>query len=111
MENGQLVKVRVLLGHGNVQYASGGLKGIHKLRYYLYMISEDMDLKDTMTSAYSDLMQRDLRNEQNFFLSDVDPLCISDEKDGADNTMCGNTSKVQMTGESDENSAMNLWPD
>lgn len=58
----KLLRECVFFGHGNAQQAANGWKGNHVLRYHLYRILGDVDLRDADASAYSALIQRDVWN-------------------------------------------------
>lgn len=65
-------------------------------RYHLYLIPEDVDLKDVVAFAYGDLIQPEVPNSQVFPIGDVDSLYMSDEKKSADNNMYRKTFSVEM---------------
>lgn len=72
---------------------------------------EDVYLRDAEAFLCGDLMQCTVQNRREALLGDVDPLYLSHEKVGAKKNMCRNMVTVKMTGDSDENSATDLWPD
>lgn len=99
----------VFFGHGNKQNGVGGWKENHGMRYHLYLFSEDVELKFAVAFAYGDSMQRGVQNKREDLLGDMDFLYLPDEKERADTDVSKNMSSVEMTGERDENSAMELW--
>lgn len=58
-------------GHGKSQHAGGGWKGNRGLQYYLYLISEGVDLQDAVAIAYGSSMQCDVQNKREVHLGDV----------------------------------------
>lgn len=69
------------------------------MRLDLYLILEDVGLKDTVPFAYEGSMQRDVKNQREVHLGDVYPSYVSDEKHGADDSVSRNTAAVVMTAE------------
>lgn len=51
-----------------------------------------------------------MRNKCKVFLGDVNPLSMSDKKEGAHDNVPGNTIVVHMAEERDDNSAVGVWP-
>lgn len=43
---------------------------------YLYLTPEDVDLENTVTVAYRDSIQRDVRNIRDVLLGDVECTCL-----------------------------------
>lgn len=77
----------------------------------MYLIFRDIDPKDAVASAYDCSMQYNVQNKCKFVLGDMDSLCMSDEKKVADDSLPSNIIILKMSGESDENNAMDQWPD
>lgn len=61
MEEGRLPGECEFFAHGNVQHAYGRWKGIHDVRHYLYLISEDVESKNSVPVAYGDSMKCDIQ--------------------------------------------------
>lgn len=74
-----------------------GRKGNHGLNYHLYLIPEDLHLKNYVAFTYEDRLQREVRNKREALLRDVGPLYMSADKEVADNDMSRNTVGVEMT--------------
>lgn len=87
-----------------------GWKGNHPSWCHLYLVSEDVDLRDVVGFLCGDSTQREVQNKQELFVGDMDTLYSSDWNDFADDTMCRNTIIVAIMGERDVNSAIELWP-
>lgn len=66
--------------------------------HHLYLIPENINLKDVDPYAYSDSMQRDIHNKCKGPLSDIDPLYTSDEKEGTEHYLNSNSATVEMIG-------------
>lgn len=64
----------VSCGHGNVQHDGGGWKDKHVLRYQLYLIPEDMHMKDAVPFLYGDSTQSRMGSRRKVILRDVDAL-------------------------------------
>lgn len=97
MEDVRRPRECVFFGHGNVQHAGGGWEINHWLWYHLYLIPKDVDLKDAVTSAYGDSMQRNVQNKREIFLCDLDPYYLSNEKERAADNVSRNTTIMDMT--------------
>lgn len=65
----------------DVQHADDGWKQRHGSRFHLDMIVNDMKLKDVVTIADGDSIQRDVQNRHEASLDDVDPLFMSGDKE------------------------------
>lgn len=108
MKEMKLPKKCVLLGHWNEQHAGGGRKASHGLGYRLYLIPEDVDLKDAAAFTYRDSMQRDVQHEPEALLGDTGQLHNADRKEGAHNNVSRNTIPIERTEHRDENSALHM---
>lgn len=69
-----------------------------------------MGLKDTVSFAYDDSMQRDVRNECGVLSGDMDPLYLFDKEEGAGDKMSRDTVPVEMTEKGNQNSAIEQLP-
>lgn len=108
------VKLRrkcIFPGQGSVQHAGGVWKGDHGLRYHEYLLPEDMGLANAVSCACGDSMQREVRNKWEVLLGEVNPLCTSHDKEGADDTVSRTTICLEATGEGEEISAMDVLSD
>lgn len=56
-----------------MQQLGDGWNANDSQRCHLYPVLEDVDLKDAITFAYGDFMQRKVRNNREALLVDVDP--------------------------------------
>lgn len=110
MENVKLQMQCTFFGHGNLQQAGDEWKGNRGLRYFLYLISRDGDLKDAVQFGYGwfDAALRPEKREA--LLADVDRLYLCDEKDGDGDNNSRNTLTAKMMEQADENSTIDLRP-
>lgn len=107
----RLPREYVVFKNGNAQHAGGGWEGSRCLRNHLYLVWADVDLKDGAMFVYGDSMQRELQNKREFLLGDLNPLCMSDEKDAADDNEPRKIVSVWMTAEENNHSVIDVWPD
>lgn len=56
-------------------------------------------------------MQREVRNKSEVLLGFVDPLCMSDGKESANDKVSRSTNSVEMTEKRDENRVMDACSD
>lgn len=80
MEEVKLPKKCIIFGLRNVQHVGGEQKGNHGFRYYLHLITEDVNFENVLTLPSVDYTQHEGRNNQDAFLGDFDPLYMSDKK-------------------------------
>lgn len=73
-EEVKLLRECVLFGHGKVHHEGSERKMNHGLQYHLYVIPEDVDLRDAVALAYGDLMYRNVQNKCKVPQNDVDTL-------------------------------------
>lgn len=111
MENVQLPMERIFFEQGSVQHTEGGWKGNRGLQFHLYLFFEILDLKRAVAFAYADSMKRILQNKRKDIIGDVDPLYLVDDNKSADYSMYSNMASVEITGDGDENSALDLESD
>lgn len=76
-------------------------------RYHLYLIREEVELKDMVAFLYGDLIPREVLNIRKVPLEDVHLLSMCQTK-GADDKMTRNTVSLKRTGERHESSAIDL---
>lgn len=62
MKELRLSRKCVLLGHGNVQHVAHVWNKNQWLRYHLYLISENVHLKDAVAFEYDNTMWHNARN-------------------------------------------------
>lgn len=86
-----------------------GVEGNHGFGYHLYLICDDIEMKDT--SAYTNSMQRSVYDQREVHPGDVGTSYMLVEKEGADDDMSRNTVTVEMIEEVDENSTLDVWSD
>lgn len=110
-EEVKLPRERVFFGHWNIPHVVGGSKDNHVWRSHLYLVPENIHLKDAVAFPYEDSMQPEMRKKHNVLLCCVDSLYMSYEKKVAYDNVYRNTICVTMTREGDENRAMCVWPD
>lgn len=67
-------------------------------------------MKDAVAFAYDGSMHHGVRKKHEVFLGDVNPLHMSDDKEGADNNVSRKTDTEKMTKGGDEHSAMDVQP-
>lgn len=79
------------------------------MRYYLYLIPDDVALKDPVVFAFGDLMQLKVRNIHKMFLVMwIHYMCIMRKKGLL--IMClGIRFAMGMIGKGGNNSAMDVW--
>lgn len=68
-------------------------------------------MKDAIAVAHGDSMHRYVQNNRNVLLSNVNLLCLSDEKEVADGIGPTNPITVDKVGGGDETNSMDQWPD
>lgn len=89
MEEEKLWRECIFFRKGNMQHTRGGWMESHSLRYNLYMVPKELDLEDTISFAYGDLMQHEQQKDREIFPGDVCPLYLFDKKLTADKNMSG----------------------
>lgn len=94
-----------------MQHVGCGRKRNHGLRYHLWLIPEDTEVKDVVAYASGDSMQRELRDKREVLREDLDPRYASDEKKDAEQKLSTNSGTRQMTGDRDGNTVMYVWPE
>lgn len=63
-----------------MQHARRGRKGTHDSKYHLYLILEEVYLKNSVAFAYGNEMERKQGNKREVLLDDVEPIYGSEEK-------------------------------
>lgn len=82
-----------------MQYAGCGYKNYHGLRYRLYLLPEDVHLKDAIAPAYSSSTWRNEQDEPKDFPGDVRLIYSSNEKRDADDNVSSNKVTIEITGD------------
>lgn len=83
----------------------------HALRYYLYVIVENVDLKNAVTSMYGHSMQGNLQEKREALLHDVNAFSLYDVEEVTNDNMSRNTVATDVVGRGYNNDAMDLGPD
>lgn len=100
----------IFIGHEKERHASGGWKEDPKQRYYAYLILKEGKLKNADSFTNGNAMRDDMQNRRGVLLGAVDLLYMPDEKLSDDDKVSTNIDTVAMTGERDDNSAVDVWP-
>lgn len=61
------------------------------LRHHLYLLLEEVELRDALAIAFGPFLQRKLRSKGEVLLCHVNPLYVADEKEGVDDKVSRNT--------------------
>lgn len=80
------------------------------MQYNQDPIPEIVELKDAVAVVYGDSMVSEVQDKRLGHLDDVDRLYIPDENESDEDNVSRNTVVVEMTGERDENGAINVCP-
>lgn len=75
----KLSKECVFFGHGKAHHECGGWKKMHVLRYYPYLIPEDVGLKYAIAFPCGDPIQSYVQNKREAIPNGVDLLYMFDE--------------------------------
>lgn len=81
------------------------------LRYRQYLVPEEVDWKDAVPYVYGGSVECQVQSKCEALRGDVNQLCTSYKKDGADDTVSRNAISIEMTKLWDENIAMDVWQD
>lgn len=81
------------------------------MKFYLYLNTEDVDLKNEATFSYDNSMQRTNRIKDKVSLGDSGFLYMCEEKHGADDTVSWKTVLVEIMEDGDEKSSKNICLD
>lgn len=98
-------------GHVIVQNTSDGCKRNYGPWHHLYLIPDNVVLKDAVAFSYGHWTQRAVQSKQKILPRDADPLFISDEKASAHDNAFTKTVGGEKTEQGDKNSAIDLLPD
>lgn len=77
MEEENLPRKSVVFEQADVQHAADGWKWHQRLCYHLYLVPEDVELKDAEALVYGESMLIEMQNKRKVFLGDVGLLYIN----------------------------------
>lgn len=102
MEDRKLQRQYMFFDHGDVQHGGGALKENQCMQFISYRIPEFVELKNALLFAYRDAMQRNIQNKLKLVMGSIDPMYMSESKEGSEDDASRNPATVSIRGESDK---------